>query len=255
MLVRAQVSARRRVISILPINVSLFTTSVGDGATSIDETAQTITVTYGTTATARRGVVPVTIGKRYRVSWVYGGATNGSLYAGTTLGGLQYRAAIVNDTFFDFTAIAAELHLSFQRTTTGTTTVSSLTIQEIPEVTWTDTSLITPAGWVQLGTGVTVDQTTGAITIPATGSVLSARQSVTTTVNKLYRLRWNNSIASQCLIGTTNGGQQMKTASSSDSAGDRTYEFRATTTTTWIQFQRATAGTVVISNIFVQETA
>lgn len=254
MLVRAQVSARRRVLSVLPISVALFSTSVGDGATSIDETAQTITVTYGTTATARRGVVPVTVGKRYRVSWVYAGSTNGSLYAGTTLGGLQYRAAVVNDTFFDFTATATDLHLAFQRVSAGTTTVSNLTIQEIPEVTWVDTSLITPAGWVQLGAGVTVDQTTGAITIPSTGTMLSARQGVATVVNKLYRARWNNSTNTFCLIGTSNGGSQMKTATSSDGAGDRTYEFRATTTTTWLQYQRSANGTAVVSNIFIQET-
>jgi hypothetical protein len=255
MLGRAQISARRKLLSVVPISIALFSTAYGDGTTSIDTTAQTISIAYGTTSTGRRALVPVVVGKRYRVSWTYTGTTGMQLYAGTAAGGLQYRPNIANDLFFDFTATTTDLHLGFQRIATGTTTVSNLTIQEIPAVTWADTSLITPAGWVSISPGVTIDQTTGAMTIASTGSLLSARQGFTTTVGKLYRARWNNSIAGVfCLIGSSNGGSQMKSAASSDSSGDKTYEFRATTTQSWLQYQRSTTGTAVVSNIFVQET-
>jgi hypothetical protein len=254
MLVRAQVSARRRVLSVLPIDVSLFSVTGGDGVSSIDTTAKTITVTYGTTTTSRRAAVPVTSGKRYRISWAYSGTTSGMYqFAGTSDGGIQYRSPIQNDAFFDVTVTTATLHLGFQRQSAGTTTVSNITIQEIPEVTWTDTSLISPAGWTNLSAGVTVDQTTGAITIPAAGTTLSARQSFPTTVGKLYRLRWNITLATMCLIGTGSGGGQMKASFFSDVAGNLVYEFRPTTTTTWLQYQRTSSGTTVVSNIFVQE--
>jgi hypothetical protein len=212
-----------------------------------------MSIAFGTTTTGRRALVPVVVGKRYRVSWVYSGTTGMQLYAGTTAGGLQYRPNIASDLFFDFTATSTDLHLGFQRIAAGTTVVSSLTIQEIPIVTWADTSLINPASWAVTG-AVTVDQTTGAITIPSTGTTISARQGFPTTMGKLYRVRWNNSLSTFCLIGTANGGAQMKSAAASDAAGDRTYEFRPTTTTTWLQYQRSASGTAVVSNIFVQET-
>lgn len=254
MLGRAAVSGNSLFAEAVNIPVANFPTAIGDGETSIDTAANTISVTYGTVVTARRGSYAVTVGRRYRLTWNYSGSTGMSLYAGTSAGGLQYRAGVPDDTLFDFTATATALHMTFQRTAAGTTTVSSLKIQEIPEVIWTDTSLISPASWVQLSAGVTVDQETGAITIPATGTLLSARQSITTVPGKLYRLRWINSLATQCLIGTVNGGQQMKTASSSDPAASLTYEFRATTAATWIQFQRSASGTAVVSSVQVQES-
>ena len=187
MLSRAQVSARRRALSLSPISIALFSTALGDGVTSIDETAQTMSIAFGTTTTGRRALVPVVVGKRYRVSWVYSGTTGMQLYAGTTAGGLQYRPNIAGDLFFDFTATSTDLHLGFQRIAAGTV-VSSLTIQEIPIVTWADTSLINPASWAVTG-AVTVDQTTGAVTIPATGTTISARQGFPTTMGKLYRVQ------------------------------------------------------------------
>lgn len=234
------------------IPVTLFAAAFGDGATSVDSTAKTFSVTYGTANTGIRAPVPVVIGKRYRVTWTYSGATGMQLYAGSTTGGIQYRPNIANDLFIDLTATTTELSLTFQRVAAGTTTVSNLKIREIPQATWVDTALITPAGWVSLSAGVTVDQTTGAITIPATGTLLSARQGFATTVGKLYRVRWNLTASTFCLIGTSNGGSQMKSAAGSDTAGDKTYEFRPTTTTSWLQYQRSVSGTTVVSNIFVQ---
>lgn len=255
MLARAAVSGNSTASQILSLPVDTFTTVVGDGATSIDTTAQTISITYGTTTTGRRGTYPVTVGKRYRVTWVYSGTTGMSMYAGTSSGGIQYRHPVASDLLFDVTVTATTLHMTFQRTAAGTTTVSDLKIQEIPEVTWVDTALVSPTAWTNLSAGVTVDTTTGAITIPATGTTLAARQVCTTVAAKLYRLRWiNNTNTTMCLIGSTSGGQQMKAATSSDAVGSRTYEFRATNTTSSILFQRSATGTAVVSDIQIQET-
>lgn len=245
----------------VPMDLSNFTTVTGDGVASANTGTGVVSVAFGTVATSLRGSTPVTAAKRYRVQWTMANdnANNGQVGFGTSLGGPQYRPTLsgtAGTNTFDFTALSTPLFATFQKPSTGTSTFSSITLLEIPEVTWVDTSLITAAGWTQLSAGVTVDGTTGAITIPATGTNLSARQGVATTIGKLYRLRWTNgSNTTQALIGTSNGNGTQKTASSSDPVGARTYEFVATTTTTWFQFQRATSGTAVVSAIQVQEVA
>lgn len=245
----------------VPMDLTTFTTVTGDGTASANTSTGVVSVTYGTVATSLRGSTPVTSSKRYRVQWTMANDNGnaGQVGFGTSLGGPQYRPTLsgtVGTNTFDFTAVSTPLYVTFQKPSAGTSTFSSITLLEIPEVTWVDTSLITPAGWTQLSSGVTVDGSTGAITIPATGTALSARQGVATEVGKFYRLRWTNgSNTTQCLIGPTNGSGVQKTASSSDPVGSRTYEFTATSTTTWIQFQRSANGTAVVSNIQIQEVA
>lgn len=241
---------------LIDIDVSTFSSSAGDGVTSFDAGAKTVSVAYGTTTTRLSGTVPVTVGKRYRITWAFSGDSGMQTYFGSTAGGVQYRAAIAGDVFWDVTAPATPIHMSFQRIAVGTTVASNLKVQEIPEVSWVDTAEITPANWVNLSAGVTVDGTTGAITIPAAGSSLSARQELTTVAGTLYRIRWvNNSNTTMCLIGTSQGGGQFKTSSSSDAVGSRTFEFRASSTTSWLQYQRTAAGTAVVSDIFMQVLA
>jgi hypothetical protein len=239
-----------------PVNVSTFNTGGGDGAYSFDPDARTISVAYGTTATNIRGSHPTIIGNRYRISWTYSGATGTQAYFGTSVGNIQYRHAVAGDSFFDVTATAPVLYITFSRPSAGTTVVSNIVAQTIQGVTWVDTAAVTPAGWTNISAGVTVDGTTGAITIAATGTNISARQQLTTVAGTLYRVRWvNTGNSTQCVIGSTSGGNQMKTATFSDAIGSLTYEFRATNTTPWLQYQRSAAGTAVVSNIFLQVTA
>lgn len=243
----------------IPVDVALFATVTGDGTTSLDTEAQSISISYGTTATSRRSsAITVEVGKRYRVFWTLGGTSGGQAGFGTSVGGPQYRPTFGGTTgeqTFDFTATSTSFHITFQRASSGTTTFSNVYLQEIPEVTWADIepNLFDPGAWI-LSSGVTVDAETGAITIPATGTVISARQGVATEIGKLYRLRWvNNNNSTMCLIGTANGGSQFKSAASSDPVGARTHEFLATTTTSWVQFQRSANGTAIVSDIYLQE--
>lgn len=227
----------------------------GDG--TVNTTSTSAAVTFGTVATSARFSHTVVSGQRYRISWTESGTSGGQAGFGTSAGGTQYRSTIdsVQGDYFDFTATTTTVWISFQRASAGTTTFQNITIIPIAEPTWTtNAALVVIANWTQLSSGVTVDGTTGAITIPATGSNLSARQQITgVTQGNLYRLSWTNgSNTTQCLIGTANGGSQIKTASSSDPVGARTFEFVAQSQT-WIQFQRATTGTAVVSNIVIQE--
>lgn len=115
---------------------------------------------------------------------------------------------------------------------------------------------IIPSFWTTLSSGVTVNSTTGDITIPSTGAAfLSARGAATTVAGKLYRFCWTMNNSAQIRIGTSNGGNQIKAGTSSEPAATYAYEFTATTTQTWFQFQRMNNGTVAISNIFLQEEA
>lgn len=230
-----------------------------NGGGSIEATATAVTVTYASTSTSARFSHDVVIGQRYRLTWEQSGTTAGQSGFGTTSGGSQYRPpmAPVQGFIFDFTATATTLWISFQRAAAGTTTFSNIRITPIAEVAWADItpSLISKAGWT-LTAGVTVDQTTGAITIPATGTSLSARQGILSglTQGTLYRLRWvNNSNTTMALLGISNGNQTMKTSGSSDPVGSRTYEFTPQGTQTWVQFQRTTNGTAVVSDIEFQQ--
>ena len=243
----------------IPVDVALFATVTGDGTTSLDTENQSISISYGTTSTSRRSsAITVEVGKRYRVFWTLSGTSGGQAGFGTSVGGPQYRPTMggtagVNT--FDFTATSVNFHITFQRASAGTTVFSDIYLQEIPQVSWVDIAPtpFDPEAWI-LTSGVTVDAETGAITIPATGTTISARQGVATEIGKLYRLRWvNNDNTTMCLIGTSNGGAQFKSAASSDPVGSRTHEFLASTTTTWVQFQRSANGTVVVADIHLQE--
>lgn len=229
----------------------------GDGA--IVTSSTDVSVTYGTTTTSARFSHTVVNGQRYRVTWTQTGSSNAQTAFGTSAGGGQYRPTLapVQGTTFDFTSVGTMLWVNAQRVGAGTTVFSNFVIQPIAEVTWTDItpSLINKAGW-SLSATVTVDGTTGAITIPATGSVISARQEITgLTQGVNYRLRWvNGSNSTQALLGISNGNGLMKSASSSDAVGSRTYEFVAqSATTNWVQFQRSTSGTAVVSDIEFQQ--
>lgn len=245
----------------IPVDVALFATKAGDGATALDSETQSISISYGTTATSlRSSAITVEVGKRYRVFWTLGGTSGGQAGFGVSVGGPQYRPTMggtAGENTFDFTATSENFHITFQRASAGTTTFSNIYLQEIPAVSWVDIApnLFVPESWI-LSTGVTVDAETGDITIPATGTTISARQGVATEVGKLYRLRWvNNNNSTMCLIGTANGGAQFKSASSSDPVGSRTHEFLASTTTSWVQFQRSANGTAIVSDIYLQEVA
>lgn len=258
-------AARRRVTVVaepgLEIDVATFTTKTGDGTTAIDTAAKTLTIAFGTTATSLRGQTFVTPGQRYRVAWTMAStnATQGQAGFGTSLGGPQYRptlSGVAGVNTFDFTATFDTLYPTFQRASTGETTFSAFSLTKIPEVTWSNLSPqpITPGSWSALSVGVTVDSGTGAISIPATGTLLSAAGPFTTVAGKPYRLVWTvagNAVAVP--IGTTQAGTTFKSNSVTHAPGNHSYEFTPTGTTTWIQFQRQTAGTAVISNIALQE--
>lgn len=226
----------------------------GDG--TVTPTSTQVAVTFGTVATSARFSHTVVSGQRYRISWTESGTSGGQAGFGTSAGGTQYRSTLasVQGTYFDFTATSTSLWISFQRASAGTTTFSNITIVPKAEPTWVNTSLVVIANWTNLSAGVTVDGTTGDITIPAAGSTLLARQNITGAVQgTLYRLSWTNvSNTTFCLIGTSNGGSQIKTAGSSDPVGARTFEFVAQAST-WIQFQRSAAGTATVTNIVIQE--
>lgn len=228
----------------------------GDG--TITPTATDVSVTYGTTTTSARFSHPVVVSQRYRVTWTQSGDTNAQSGFGTSAGGGQYRTTMapIQGPTFDFTATTSTLWINFQRVGAGTTVFSNIRITPIAEVTWTDITptVVNKAGWT-VQTGVTVDTDTGAITIAATGSTIFARQAITgLTQGTNYRLRWiNGSNTTMALLGTSTGGGQMKSASSSDAVGSRTFEFVAQGTTTHLQFQRSTTGTAIVSAIEFQQ--
>lgn len=266
MLARATASAKRRIIvgnAPTSLDVTTFSTKTGDGATAIDSTAKTLTIAYGTGATSLRGQHPVASGTRYRISWTMAStnATQGQAGFGTSLGGPQYRptlGGVAGENAFEFTSVSTVFYPTFQRASTGETTFSNIVISEIPQVAWANLSPqpIVPTTWTALSSGVTVNGSTGAITIAATGTNLSAAGSVTTVVGKLYRLAFTvatNTV--QCAIGTSQGSAVLKSAGVNHSIGFNTYEFSATSTTTWIQFQRSISGTTVVSEVALQEVA
>lgn len=244
------------------IPVSGFTTTTGDGATVADSGAGTLTITYGTTATSMRGsTAGLTVGNRYRVFWTVSNsnATQGQAGFGTSLGGPQYRptmGGVTGANSFDFTAETSTLYLTFQRASAGTSTFSALSIAGIPQVSWAALSPqpVTPSFWTALSSGVTVNGTSGNITIPATGTLLSAAGSFSTTIGKLYRLVWSNAGNTvQVVIGGAQGSTTLKSSGVNHPAGANAYEFTATSSTTWIQFQRSASGTVTVFGAALQE--
>ena len=244
------------------IPVSGFTATAGDGVSSLDTGAGSITIAYGTAATSRRGSIGgLTPGLRYRVSWTVSNsnATQGQAGFGTSLGGPQYRptmGGVTGVNTFEFTAEIDTLYLTFQRASTGSSTFSALSIVNIPQAPWNPIvpTVITPAFWTALSSAVNVNGTTGDITIPAAGTQLSAAGSFASVIGKTYRLSFTvatNSV--QCAIGTSQGGVTLKSAGVNHATGVNRYEFTATSATTWIQFQRTTTGTTVVSGAILEE--
>jgi parallel beta-helix repeat protein len=242
--------------------VSTFTTQAGDGTTSLDTAANSMTIAFGTTATSLRGsYFPLVVGKRYRASWSMSSSngTQGQAGFGTSAGGPQYRptlGGVAGLNSFEFDAVSDTLYPTFQRASAGSTTFSGFTIAEVAPAAWIaiKPQPIVPAFWTARSSGVTVNATTGVLTIAATGTLISGAGSFTTVVGKLYRLAWTvggNSVS--CLIGTSQGGSTLKSSGVVHAVGSYSYEFAATSTTTWIQFQRQTSGTATVSGAVMQQ--
>lgn len=232
-----------------------------NGPGTIEATDTQVTVTYATSTTSARFSVPVASGQRYRVTWTQTGTSGGQAGFGTSSGGTQYRGTINSTagTTLDLTTTTTTLWISFQRASAGTTTFSNIRITPIDEVTWVDMSPnpISPlaANWTFSSGSATVNESTGDVTIVASGTNVSAYQLITTVTNKLYRLAWTNTNNStMCLIAAGIGGPQTKTATSSDAIGARTFEFVAQGTQTLVQWQRSAAGTAIVTNPRIQET-
>lgn len=125
------------------------------------------------------------------------------------------------------------------------------------------TNLALPVGdWLPAGGGsvqgtgtVTIDpELNGMIITPVAGATTSIRRVHAIMAGVRYRLTWTLSENTAfCLLGTSNGGQQYKTATASDQVGVRTFEFDATSDTLWMQFQRSAAGATVVSNIILEQ--
>lgn len=119
------------------------------------------------------------------------------------------------------------------------------------------TNLLRPGGaWITGGPGtVSIDAATGQITITADGTgLVYCRRGVPTQINKSYQLTWSNDTATLMFrqIGSSEGASDIRGPNVSAN-GDNKIEFVATSTTTWISFQRTTAATVIASSIILQE--
>jgi hypothetical protein len=118
-------------------------------------------------------------------------------------------------------------------------------------------NLLRPGGaWITGGPGtVTIGSVNGQMTIVADGTgLVYARRGVTTQVNKTYQLTWSNDTTTLMFrqIGTAEGLGDIRAANVS-AIGDNKIEFVATTTTTWVSFQRTTAASVTISSLLLRE--
>ncbi len=106
--------------------------------------------------------------------------------------------------------------------------------------------------WTTGGPGtVTVDPITNQITISADGTgLVYARRGLATQINKVYQLTWSNDTSTVMFrqIGTSEGLDNIRTANVSV-PGDNKIEFTATSTTTWVSFQRTTAATSVVASV------
>lgn len=225
----------------------------GDG--TITPSSTDVSVTFGTVTTSARFSHTVVSGQRYRVIWTQTGSSNAQAGFGTSAGGSQYRPTLVGSqgTTFDFTATSTTLWVNFQRVNAGTTVFSDILITPIAEPTWSAVSpaIPDPATWT-LAAGATINS--GTITIVASGSAVTARNSFTTVAGKLYRLSHTVGTTTVfSVLGTSAGASTFKSSGTADAVGAVTFEFVPTGTTTHLQYSRTVAGTTVISNIVIQE--
>lgn len=244
---------------ITSIPVSSFDTTAGDGTVSVNNETGIVSVTYGTTSTyARSTALPVTVGKRYRLHWIQGGASAGQLGLGSLVGGVNYRPNTGNSlgaNTFDFAPNDLNLFINIGRAAAGTTEFSGFQLEEIPMLTFADTNpaLLLASNFAATDAGTTIDAANQTVTIASTGTQVRSRATATLVVGKLYRLRYTISGASAFLgIGTAAGGQQYKSFYLSQ-LGTYEYEFTPGQTTVHFQFHRSSSGTAVISNIALQE--
>lgn len=114
-------------------------------------------------------------------------------------------------------------------------------------------NLVSPTAWTKGASGTV---TTGdTISISPTGSAVSfAMQAIPTEVGATYTWSWNvtTTLLPFRAAGSTSGGNQVVPIAASP-AGQQSVEFTATTSTTWIQYQRTTLGESRITNIVVEK--
>lgn len=111
-------------------------------------------------------------------------------------------------------------------------------------------NLILSTGWTTGGPGAAAAGDTLSLTGTGTGTTY-ARQAVATVAGQRYWLSFGVDTATVLpgrLVGTTEGGDQI-VPSATALAGSNARQFVATGPTTWIQFQRQTAGTAQVSGV------
>lgn len=114
-----------------------------------------------------------------------------------------------------------------------------------------------PSTWTTISGPGTVDVSDSPPTITihsAGGGATLIRKQITVTSGADYRIAFKIATnTAQILLGTSAGGSQYKAASASSPVGNFAFEFRATSTSFWVQLQRTTAGDTVLTDFVVQQ--
>lgn len=193
------------------------------------------------------------VGSTYEVNAT---VVSGTAFFGLASGGGNYTAGPVK---FYTTAVLSNQSLTIECPNNGSScVVDNVSVREVI-LTRDAVALganLAASGYtmsVNGGTGTATESPTGQLNLtgdgtnPATGD-----KSFTTVVGGRYRFIYNATQSVRAYIGTSAGGSQI-TPNTAGAVGFNSLEFTATTTTTWVRFQRTTASLSTITGITVQE--
>lgn len=213
---------------------------VGTGATTIEPGTLTITGT-GTSGTALHQNFTSIIGRKYRLTQTISGV-EAALAVGNVRGGgevVPNRTVPLGTSSIEFVASATSTWFRYQRTGTGTTTITDYALDLLPAEVEEPPPVTAPTlTWTKGGPGTLTVIPPNDITLGSTGgSATTATTAFNVVSGKRYRLDFSVAdFAVEVLMGTTAGGTQYKAVTNSV-PGNHWFEFVAAGSATGVAGQ------------------
>ena len=213
---------------------------VGTGATTIEPGTLTITGT-GTSGTALHQNFTSIIGRKYRLTQTISGV-EAALAVGNVRGGgevVANRTVPLGTSSIEFVASATSTWFRYQRTGTGTTTITDYALDLLPAEVEEPPPVVAPTlTWTKGGPGTLTVVPPNAITLGSTGgSATTATTAFNVVSGKRYRVDFSVAdFAVEVLMGTSAGGTQYKAVTNSV-PGNHWFEFVAAGSATGIAGQ------------------
>lgn len=220
-------------ITLAPVEHGTWTLE-GDGTMTVNSPTSIDLMATATGNSSARVSFATEAGKTYALTFTIGGQA-ATVSVGSIPAAIDLNAGVaapIGTNTVSFTAVSSISHVKFTTTVSGSLFLSDLAITETV--------------WATGGPGTVTNQTATTVSINAVGGTPTfARRALQTVPGENYTVSWtSNSVTGTWAIGSAQGLTDIAAPGPSFVLGANSPQFTATSSLTYLTFQRTGAGTV-----------